>query len=99
MTIARCETCGAIMGFCLCAVRAREAAEAAEMPLGRNLDRGECPPARCFYGTCGGSPNPCGGCCRCLGCQIDYEGKQVRHQYRVSDRGLVRLLAALRKDT
>jgi len=24
----------------------------------------------CPYGTCGGGPDPCGGCCGCMGCEM-----------------------------
>lgn len=28
---------------------------------------------RCPYGTCGGGPEACGGCCSCMGCEIASE--------------------------
>jgi hypothetical protein len=70
------------------------------VPLGRTLSPEECRGA-CAYGSCGGGsgPDACGGCCGCLGACFDaYKGREVRRQYRVSDRHLVLLLLRARQD-
>lgn len=50
-----------------------------------------CAEGPCEYGTCGGAPEWCGGCCGCLGgCIVAWEEELIRQHRKVSDRGLVR---------
>ena len=48
----------------------------------------------CAYGTCGGGPTPCGGCCGCLGgCTVQYENTfpASRPDYDLDAPGWVRV--------
>lgn len=66
---------------CACGVRVDGANErdlVRAMAAHRVSDEcGPCLPSRCFYGTCSGQTMdepPCGGCCRCIGDCLDYDG-------------------------